>query len=312
MVSFHSIGLDIFEEIAAEGDSVVDESDTASIAESTVSTVDTGIGSSVANDFDGEQITADEMLQSPELDHLRLHGDSITSEAEGLREVDEGDLFSSSSMQGDLENRQLIRSLSDPGHMVNGQDVTNVDTALNESQDSGDIGETVCQKDGTNVEVEQENEDDIMRTGSMSSDEVRQLVQRSFQIDSVACSGIPLLHCARLMCSFLLSGNPGEMLSDSSVRVSVKSLALLCIAQVVRLHPEAFLARMLPESSSESGEEGLHRSSPQLVRDVLLFSGHGDPQLRGSLAAVIGNVIRSGLEIGRWVIKDVRAKIFLR
>ncbi|XP_074614489.1 huntingtin-like isoform X2 [Acropora palmata] len=294
-------GLDIFEEIASESDSVVDESDTASIAESTVSTVDTGIGSSVANDFDGEQITADEMLQSPELDHLRLHGDSITSDAEGLREVDEGDLFSSSSMQGDLENRQLIRSLSDPGHMVDGQDVANVDTALNESQDSGDIGETVCQKDGTSVEVdlEQENEDDIMRTGSLSSDEVRQLVQRSFQIDSVACSGIPLLHCARLMCSFLLSGNPGEMLSDSSVRVSVKSLALLCIAQVVRLHPEAFLARMLPESSSESGEEGLHRSSPQLVRDVLLFSGHGDPQLRGSLAAVIGNVIRSGLEMGR-------------
>lgn len=301
MVSFHSIGLDIFEEIASEGDSVVDESDTASMAESTVSTVstvDTGIGSSVANDFDGEQRTADEMLRSPELDHLHLHGDSVASGVEEVREVDEGDLFLSSSMQGDLENRQLIQSLSDPGHMVDGQDVG---TALNESQVSSDTGETVCQKDGSSAEAElgQQNEDDIMRMGSMSSDEVRQLVQRSFQIDSVTCSGIPLVHCARLMCSFLLSGNPGEMLSDSSVRVSIKSLALSCIAQVVRLHPEAFLARMLPESSNESDEEA--RSSPQLVRDVLLFSGHGDPQLRGSLAAVIGNVIGSGLEKGRWV-----------
>ena len=43
-------------------------------------------------------------------------------------------------------------------------------------------------------------------------------------------------------------------------------------------------------------------ASPQLVRDILLFSDHGDPQLRGSLAAVIGSVIRTGLEKGRCVL----------
>ena len=296
-----SLGLEVLEETASEADSVTDEIETASTPESTVSTVDTGVGSSVATDFDGEQVTADEMLRSPELDHLRFHGDSAAYVDEAREEVEEGDLFNSMSSQVNLENRRVTRSLSDPGHTVDMDNTTSGDPAWNETRDPHGTYDFVAHKDSDGLEREltSSNDDDIIRTESVSTQEVRLLVERSFQIDAVACSGVPLVHCARLMCSFLLSGNPGEMLSDSNVRVSIKSLALSCIAQAVKLHPEAFFVRILPESSGESDEEELHRSSPQLVRDVLLFSGHGDPQLRGSLAAVIGNVISTGLEKGR-------------
>ena len=290
-------GLEILEETASEGDSLTDEIETASTAESTVSTV--------ATDFDSEQVTADEMLRSPELDHLRLHSDLVTDAEEAREGAEEGDLFNAMSNQGSLENRRVTRSLSDPGHMANEDNSTTAAAqAWVQPQDPHGTYDFVPRKDSDGLEQElasTNDDDDVIRTESVSTQEVRLLVERSFQIDAVACSGVPLVHCVRLMCSFLLSGNPGEILSDSSVRVSVKSLALSCIAQTVKLHPEAFLVRMLPESSGESDEEELHRSSSQLVRDILLFSGHGDPQLRGSLAAVIGNIIRTGLEKGRLV-----------
>lgn len=299
----HFLGLEVLEETASEGDSLTDELETASTTESTVSTVDTGIGSSVATDFDSEQVTADEMLRSPELDHLRFHGDSLTDAEEAKEEAEGGDVFDAMSSHSSLENRRVTRSLSDPGHMVGEDNETTADQAWVQPQDIHGTYDFVPHKDSDGLEEElaSTNDDDDIRTESVSTQEVRLLVERSFQIDAVACSGVPLVHCARLMCSFLLSGNPGEILSDSSVRVSVKSLALSCIAQAVKHHPEAFLVRMLPESSGESDEEELHRSSSQLVRDVLLFSGHGDPQLRGSLATVIGNIIRTGLEKGRLV-----------
>lgn len=310
----HTSGLEVIEDATAGGGSGVDDIETASIAESTVSTVDTGIGSSVATEFDGEQVTADEMLRSPELDHLRLHGNSESDAEEAREEDEEGDVFSSMSAHVDSQKRRVARSLSDPGHTVDEESVSTVEPAWREPHDPHGTCDFVPHKDsdGLEQELSPPNDDDvIIRTESVSTQEVRLLVERSFQIDAVACSGVPLIHCARLMCSFLLSGNPGEMLSDSCVRVSVKSLALSCIAQTVKLHPEAFLVRVLPESS-ESDEEELHRSSPQLVRDVLLFSGHGDPQLRGSLAAVIGNVIKTGLEKGRLVKQNNTKEIHAR
>lgn len=298
--------MEILEETASESGSVMSELETASIAESTASTVDTGIGSSVATDLDTEQVTTDEMLRS-ELDHLRLHGSSATDDDQTREEVEEGgDVFnpmSSQMTEGNTGNRRVTRSLSDPGHAAETDNNATDSATWNEAQASHGTVEYVARKDSDDLERElSSTDDDTMRTESVSTQEVRLLVERSFQIDAVACRGVPLIHCVRLMCSFLLSGNPGEMLSDSSVRVSVKSLALSCIAQAVKLHPEAFLVRILPESSEESDEEELHQSSPQLVRDILLFSGHGDPQLRGSLATVIGNVIRTGLEKGRLVL----------
>lgn len=54
--------------------------------------------------------------------------------------------------------------------------------------------------------------------------------------DKTGCS--PLLYCARhLSYSFLLSERKGQMKSDRSVRVSVKSLALNCLAHIGSLEP---------------------------------------------------------------------------
>ena len=305
--------MESLDETASEADSVEDELETASADDSTSSTVDTGVGSSIVTDFDSDQVTADEMLRSPELDHLRFHGDSRTDVDEAGEEIEEGDLFDSMSSVENLDNRRANRSLSDPGHTVDSENITTANTTRSDSPDPHVAYDSIPHKDsdGLEQEVAPSNDEDVIRTESVSTQEVRLLVERSFQIDAVACAGVPLVHCARLMCSFLLSGNPGEMLLDSSVRVSVKSLALSCIAQAVKLHPEAFLVRVLPESSGDSDEEELHRSSPQLVRDVLLFSGHGDPQLRGSLAAVIGCVIRSGLEKGRFVLNPQIASLII-
>ena len=304
-----SSDLEVLEETASEGGSVMSELETASIAESTASTVDTGIGSSVATDLDTEQSTTDEMLRS-ELDHLRLHGSSATDDDDEERqEMEEGgDVFnpmSSLLTEVNTGSRRVTRSLSDPGHAVETDNNATDHATWNAAQGSRGTVESVVCKDSDDLEHESSPaEDDVIRTESVSTQEVRLLVERSFQIDAVSCRGVPLIHCVRLMCSFLLSGNPGEMLSDSSVRVSVKSLALSCIAQAVKLHPEAFLVRILPESIEGADDEELHESSPQLVRDILLFSGHGDPQLRGSLSTVIGNVIRTGLEKGRLVLTE--------
>ncbi len=51
-------------------------------------------------------------------------------------------------------------------------------------------------------------------------------------------TGSPLLYCARhLSYNFLLSESKGQMKSDRSVRVSVKSLALNCLAHIGSLEP---------------------------------------------------------------------------
>lgn len=67
---------------------------------------------------------------------------------------------------------------------------------------------------------------------------------------------IPLIRCARQICSaFLLSGCVGNLKSDKAVRVSIKSLAIRCVAAIVRLYPQCFLVR-LKSRHSNSDQEG--------------------------------------------------------
>lgn len=64
--------------------------------------------------------------------------------------------------------------------------------------------------------------------------------------------GVPLVYCMRLICArFLLSGNPGELMPDRRVRVSVKSLALGNVAYAVKLAPFLFLKKL-----QKSGSQG--------------------------------------------------------
>lgn len=57
-------------------------------------------------------------------------------------------------------------------------------------------------------------------------------------VGSFTDAAVPLVYCSRhLAASFLLTGCAGFIMPDSSVRVSVKALALSCIASIVRLSP---------------------------------------------------------------------------
>ncbi|XP_046649350.1 huntingtin-like isoform X2 [Daphnia pulicaria] len=94
----------------------------------------------------------------------------------------------------------------------------------------------------------------------------------------------PLLYCARhLSYSFLLSERKGQIKSDRSVRVSVKSLALNCLAHIGSLEPLIWNSHL----SDTDGKIA--------IIDVLQYSTHDDPQLRGQVALlacmVLSNVI---------------------
>jgi hypothetical protein len=57
-------------------------------------------------------------------------------------------------------------------------------------------------------------------------------------VGSFTDAAVPLVYCSRhLAASFLLTGCAGFTMPDSSVRVSVKALALNCIASILHLSP---------------------------------------------------------------------------
>lgn len=136
--------------------------------------------------------------------------------------------------------------------------------------------------------VSQSSLDELYRFESVSSADIRAVIERQFNFDAVTCIEVPVLHCVRLMCSFLLNGEPGQLLPDSKTRVSVKSLALHCISAAIRLFPEALFAKVIPDAFSMNDAENV---SSQLVRDIILFKDHSDPQIRGAIAGIIGHLI---------------------
>jgi huntingtin len=212
---------------------------------------------------------------------------------------DSEDTFSDKSLG--LPSPKKGRSLSDPGMFVGEDDVSDpvgdseVDASHLQTEIPDDL--PIEEQDRICDDLGELNQDaEPLRTESIITQDVRILVESSFEIDAVACEGVPMVHIVRVMCSFLLSGRAGEVLPDSNVRVSVKSLALSCIAQAVRHHPEGFLVGILPDHG-DSG--GLDQHNGQLVRDILLFNAHPDPQLRGCLASVLSLLIAAGLKKGR-------------
>jgi len=64
---------------------------------------------------------------------------------------------------------------------------------------------------------------------------------------------VPAIYLVRLLCSeFLLTGYQCVLMPDRSVRVSVKALALVCIACIVDICPRTFIIK-LHKASSEPG-----------------------------------------------------------
>ena len=96
---------------------------------------------------------------------------------------------------------------------------------------------------------------------------------------------IPLKYaCRYLASSFLLTGNVGELIPDKYFRVSVKSLALTCIGNILRLYPTLLSATL---AKNPSPIDGRH----QMIADILLFAKHSDPQIRGNVMIVVGSYL---------------------
>ncbi|XP_034181194.2 huntingtin [Osmia lignaria lignaria] len=110
--------------------------------------------------------------------------------------------------------------------------------------------------------------------------------QREIDVGSFTDSDIPLKFCCRyLVSSFLLTGYAGRVMPDKYFRVSVKSLALNCVAYILKLCPNLFLIPVAKESKSIENE--------QMITDILLFANHSDPQIRGNISIIIGTFLKS-------------------
>ncbi|XP_064630020.1 huntingtin-like [Lineus longissimus] len=97
----------------------------------------------------------------------------------------------------------------------------------------------------------------------------------------------PMVYCIRLLSSrFLLTGFKFGMTPDRVVRVSAKALALGCIASAVQLYPQVFFLPLYREEASDD---------PQEISDILLYTNHSDPQLKGTAGLLLGNLISSSL-----------------
>ncbi|XP_008191527.2 huntingtin [Tribolium castaneum] len=106
-------------------------------------------------------------------------------------------------------------------------------------------------------------------------------------IGSFLDTDISLVYCARLITkSFLLSGQKGVCIPDKSVRVSVKSLALTCLASIVRIYPKILLLCLGKKCKSKN-----HLP----IADLILYENHTDPQLRGVFRTLLSNFITAVL-----------------
>lgn len=101
----------------------------------------------------------------------------------------------------------------------------------------------------------------------------------------------PIVYSTRLITKlFLLSGSPGNYISDKLVRVSVKYLAISCLSSLLELYPEG-LFMYLDKTYSPHMKSSI-RISDQKISDVMLFEDHPDPQIRGAVINMLGNYLR--------------------
>ena len=112
--------------------------------------------------------------------------------------------------------------------------------------------------------------------------------------------GISLFYLGRtLAANFLLSREKGEMVKET--RVSVKTLALSCLGEVVMLVPQLWGLNVFLDLQEEL-------TSP-VFSDLVIFTSHEDPGLRGTAGKLVGRVLRgacleSGGRLGSWFSRD--------
>ena len=125
-----------------------------------------------------------------------------------------------------------------------------------------------------------------------------------FDIGRLTGADVPLKYCCRyLASSFLLTGKVGQLIPDKVFRVSVKSLALTCIANILRICPSLFFTTVARTPTEE------YR---QTISEILLFANHSDPQLRGNVSTIIGFFLKSFFIENGGSFENMEIKIFER
>lgn len=97
-----------------------------------------------------------------------------------------------------------------------------------------------------------DNDDDVInrKPPSPLPDSYSGVVLQVGDVGASTDPDIPLIYCSRLLCSsFLLTGTKGDLMPEQHARVSVKSLALGCLAGVVSLYPQAFFLPLFKDNS---------------------------------------------------------------
>ncbi|XP_047352945.1 huntingtin isoform X1 [Vespa velutina] len=111
-----------------------------------------------------------------------------------------------------------------------------------------------------------------------------ELPSLEINIGNYTDSDMPVKFCCRyLVSSFLLTGSAGHLMPDKLFRVSVKCLALTCVANILRLYPDLLLMTVAKDSTSDK----------QMMRDILLFANHSDPQIRANVSTLIGSFLKT-------------------
>ncbi|RVE52786.1 hypothetical protein evm_002659 [Chilo suppressalis] len=140
------------------------------------------------------------------------------------------------SFRGELQLGSLLQ-LNTPSLSVDDLSIQTPDTPVSEADiylpSAEELTKEVLEK-LQEYEEEQKSEagDQIDHAG----------VETAFKINigSSSDDDVPLKYCSRLLASkYLLAGNKGDLISDRCVRVSVKSTALSCLAEILRIYPQA-------------------------------------------------------------------------
>lgn len=135
-------------------------------------------------------------------------------------------------------------------------------------------------------EVEEDLDDTTLSIVSTHDVSLHQfMLQRNeLAIGSLLDNEISLRYCCRfLVSSFLLTGSPGELIPDKHFRVSVKSLALTCFGNILKLYPKMLFASLKKVPRKDPRVE-----DRQMISDILLFFEHPDPQIRGNVLLAVG------------------------
>lgn len=100
-------------------------------------------------------------------------------------------------------------------------------------------------------------------------------------------SSVALKYFIRFLSSkFLLTGYKNGLIPDNAVRVSVKALALSCLSAAASIDPKILFETLFIEKVEDD---------PQIILEVIFYSSHSDPQLKGNVAQLIGSLLESVL-----------------